>query len=388
MQPSRIEKGSPFALERPIWSAHDHAWIVSDHATAGALLRDPECRSANPVDTLRAVAKRLGRSYPDLEAVLAGTQIFQSGQTHAGTRQVVRAFQARMRTRFPKPRLDDAARQLVAGLRAGEVEAVCALADALPVAIFAESLDLDKAMIRLLRETGQALRVLWRPMPPLSLYAELDAACRAARTAIATRKGFGDLRAEAEIDLGYPLEDLVFFLVSMPVDSTAGTIAAALALLSTDQAMQAFLRNRPAAIPGFVSEALRLHGPNRRLHRVLGKTRSIGGVSLPRGGSVVIDLDRVHRDPSVFSEPERIVPDRRSQDSFGFGAGAHACQGPSLGLLQPVCMLEALLPAWELAPGTSPARLILDRNLRSYETLPLRLDPIPVCPTAVAGDIL
>lgn len=387
MQYTPVEEDISTAPAPPAWSPPDQAWIVSDHATAALLLRDPECRSASPVDTLRAVARRAGRHYPDLDAVLAGTQIFQSGQMHGATRQVVRSFQARMRTRFPKARLDDVTRLLVAGLSAGEIEAVSILADALPILLFAESLDLDPIKIRLLRETGQALRALWRPMPPLSLYAELDAACWAARTTIASCEGFGDLRPEAGIDLDYPFQDLVLFLVSMPVDSTAGTIAAALALLSTEPRMQTFLRNQPAAIPGFVSEALRLHGPNRRLHRVLSETRDIAGVILPRGASVVIDLDRVHRDPLVYSEPERIVLDRRPQDSFGFGAGAHACQGASLGLLQPVSMLEALLPFWGLAPAASPARLVVDRNLRSYESLPLRLDPAHACSTA-AGDII
>ena len=376
MSPTPAERDVLTAPEPPLWSVRDQAWIIDDHATAALVLGDPAFQAVQPAHTLRRVAARLGRDYPDLDAVLSGTQIFQSGPIHAGTREVVRAFQARMRARFPKARLDADARRLAEGLQAGEVEAVSALADPLPMAIFAESLDLDGDTIRLLRETGRALKALWRPMPPISLYGELDAACRAARQAIAGRVHFGDLRAEAGAELDYPLHDLLLFLVSMPVDSTAGTISGALELLSADQGLQAFLRDRPSAMPGFVGEALRLNGPNRRLHRVLGEARIIAGASLPRGASVAIDLDRVHRDPSVYSDPERIVPDRRQKASFGFGAGAHACQGTSMGLLQAVSLIEALLSAWQVAPAASSPTLTLDPNLRSYERLPLRVSPI------------
>lgn len=384
MQPNTAEAERPDAPAPPVWSTRDQAWIISDHATAALFLRDPRCLSANPADSLRRVAARLGRAYPDLDAVLTATQIFQSGAMHAGTRPVVRAFQARMRTRFPKARLDDTAQQLVARLSAGEVDAVSALADALPMALFAESLALDGATLRLLRGTGQALRVLWRALPPVSLYAELDAACRDARKAVAGRECFGDLRSEAGADLAYPLADLVLFLVTMPVDSTAGTIAGALASLASSPERQASLRREPAAIAGFVQETLRLHGPNRRLHRILNQSMDIAGVPLPAGANLVIDLDRVHRDPSVFPAPERIDPSRNPQANLGFGAGAHACQGPSLGLQQAVSLVEALLGTWQIAPGAAPPRLAQDRNLRAYESLPLRLSPASPC--SPAGD--
>ncbi|ORE97489.1 cytochrome P450 [Aurantimonas sp. 22II-16-19i] len=375
MSPTPAESDVPAAPEPPLWSVRDQAWIISDHATAAALLGDPQCEAIQPALALRRVASRLGRDFADLDAVLAGMPIFQAGPMHAGTRRVVRAFHARMKTRFPKARLDEEARRLTEGLRAGEIEAVSALADALPLAVFAESLALDAGTIRLLRETGRALRALWRPMPPLSLYAELDAACRTARLAIAGQDGFGDLRAEADVDPDYPLQDLVIFLVS-PVDSIAGTIAGALELLATDPATQAFLRCQPSRLTGFVAEALRLQGPNRRLHRILNEARVFSGVSLPKGANLAIDLDRVHRDPSVYGDPERIVLDRRQKGSFGFGAGAHACQGTSMGMLQAVSLIEALLSAWQIAPAASPPRLTLDPNLRSYERLPLSVSPV------------
>ncbi|WAP70718.1 cytochrome P450 [Jiella pelagia] len=376
MFPIAAEPDTPPAPEPPLWSVRDQTWIISDHAMAALVLGDPTFQAVQPAHTLRRVAARLGRDYPDLDAVLSGTQIFQSGAMHAGTRQLVRSFQARMRARFPKARLEEDARRLAAGLQAGEIEAVSALADALPMAVFAESLDLDAGAIRLLRDTGRALKALWRPMPPISLYGELDAACREARMAIAGKDGFGDLRAEAGAELDYPLQDLLLFLVSMPVDSTAGTIAGALQLLSADRTLQDRLHERPSALPGFVAEALRLNGPNRRLHRVVSEARIVAGVSLPKGASVAVDLDRVHRDPSVYAEPERIAPDRRQKVSFGFGAGAHACQGTSMGLLQAVSLIEALLSAWRIAPAASPPRLTLDPNLRSYERLPLLVAPI------------
>ena len=383
MSPIAAEPDTARPPEPPRWSVRDQTWIISDHATAALVLADPTFQPVQPAHTLRRVGARLGRDYPDLEAVLSGTQLFQSGPTHAGTRQLVRGFQARMRARFPKARLDEEARRLVRQLAAGEIEAVSALADALPVAIFVESLNLDADTIRLLRQTGRALRALWRPMPPASLYAELDAACRVARGTIAGREDFGDLRAEGDGEPEYPLQDLLLFLVSMPVDSTAATIAGALQILSTDRELQSRMRERPSRLPGFVAETLRLNGPTRRLHRVVSEARIVAGVSLPQGAGVAVDLDRVHRDPSVYDEPERFVADRRQKGSFTFGAGARACQGTSMALLQAVSLIDAVLSAWEIAPAVSPPDLTLDPNLRSYERLPLRV--LPLATTDIEG---
>lgn len=121
----------------------------------------------------------------------------------------------------------------------------------------------------------------------------------------------------------------------------------------TEMAVKESLRLYPAAWQLFGREAI--------------VEVEVGEFRLPRGSWVLISPFVTHRDARYFAEPERFDPERfssersRQIDPFAyipFGAGAHACIGKSLTLLEMTLIAAMVLEEFEveLAPGQRTPR--------------------------------
>ncbi|MGE0415543.1 MAG: cytochrome P450 [Acetobacteraceae bacterium] len=247
----------------------------------------------------------------------------------------------------------------------GDHDARPILADTLPNLIAADMLGLSADTVCWLRECGRQVSEVWRMMPSIREYDRLDALCAEIHESL-TRITAGDLDP-----------DLVFFLATAGVETTASTIAGALDILSCHVPLQADLRRQPDLVPRFVDEVLRLAGPIRRLTpRVSATPLVLDGVNIPAGRNVVLHIERAHRDPAVFVEPDEVRPSRESAALLAFGGGMHACPGAMLGRAQIQALLTQFLRHFHVLPGTQPPRLTGDPNLRQYARLPIRLQRV------------
>ncbi len=142
-------------------------------------------------------------------------------------------------------------------------------------------------------------------------------------------------------------------------------------------------RQEPGVLQRCVYETLRLHPASPvAQRRALAPIRLRGGVEIPDGAFVVLDLAAANRDPQVFDHPDvydplREVPSEVPRWGHAFGGGMHACIGTELagGVPAPddptpdqaheqvlgtvTLMLEALLtagarPDWDAAPQRDP----------------------------------
>ncbi|MFJ8534084.1 cytochrome P450 [Streptomyces sp. NPDC093591] len=111
-----------------------------------------------------------------------------------------------------------------------------------------------------------------------------------------------------------------------------------------------------------INESLRLHPPVWLLSRAALVDTELGGHPLPAGAGVLFSPYALHRDPEVFTEPERFDPDRwldervgrRQREAFmPFGAGARRCIGDAFGLAEAQIALAVLLRRWRVraVPG-------------------------------------
>lgn len=98
-----------------------------------------------------------------------------------------------------------------------------------------------------------------------------------------------------------------------------------------------------------LTEALRLSPPAPVMKRTpLGDTE-VGGVPVAKGALVLLDLAAANRDPDVYTEPDRFVPERYSGDGGGpgeppplsFGAGERPCPGSDHALAMATGVLHA-----------------------------------------------
>ena len=142
----------------------------------------------------------------------------------------------------------------------------------------------------------------------------------------------------------------------------------------------------------FVSEVLRLYASWLLMRRTLGPT-ALGQYELPAGAQVLISPYAMHRDPSIYSDPLRLDPDRWLPERAGaiprhsfipFGAGSHQCLGTRFGWTELVVALATLLPRWELQP--IPGHRVREKVGVAVQpkSLPMRVVPRTPAPRANA----
>jgi cytochrome P450 len=133
-------------------------------------------------------------------------------------------------------------------------------------------------------------------------------------------------------------------------DGQGSVIAYALAALACDPQLRRALRDDPEQIKPFVGEILRLQPPVANLMRVCTQDFTIGGVTIPAGAPVALDLSAANReetDNMCLAAPNR---------QWTFGHGPHRCPGDRIARAQIAVLITEWLrriPEFELQPGHS-----------------------------------
>ncbi len=143
------------------------------------------------------------------------------------------------------------------------------------------------------------------------------------------------------------------------IETTDGMIANALwHVLSCDEA-RAALAERPALAGNVVEESLRLEPAAAVVDRYATRDVELGGAQIGRRELVRVSLSAANRDPSVFADPHRFVPDRENAKlQAAFAHGPHICLGMHLARLEGrIALVRALerLPGLRLDPDADGA---------------------------------
>ena len=111
-------------------------------------------------------------------------------------------------------------------------------------------------------------------------------------------------------------------------ETTTKLIASSVRLLLAEPERMEALRAAPAAIAGFVEEALRLEPPVQGLYRTAVVDTEVGGVPIAAGEHLLLVYAAGNRDPARFEEPGCLDPDRPNlMTHLAFGTGEHFCLG-------------------------------------------------------------
>ncbi|MFI1104927.1 cytochrome P450 [Streptomyces melanogenes] len=136
---------------------------------------------------------------------------------------------------------------------------------------------------------------------------------------------------------------------------------------ASGNAMRALLENPetwarvcadPALVPKAVEESLRYDGSVAAWRRLAVKETTVGGVTIPAGGRVMMITSSANHDEAVFEDPESFDIDRdRPNRHMTFGFGAHACMGATLARQEMRIFIE------ELARRLPHMRLVEDQEI-------------------------
>jgi cytochrome P450 len=157
----------------------------------------------------------------------------------------------------------------------------------------------------------------------------------------------------AEID-GRPIADehitaaseamgLMTVLFLGGVETTSGLTSTLFKLLAENPEQRTLLQQDPSLIPAAVEETVRYATPLQLVGRTTSREVTVRGVTIPKGGRVVLVYGAANRDPEQFTNPDKFDVTRPPLRHLGFGEGLHGCLGAPLARMEVRIAAEELL---------------------------------------------
>ena len=113
--------------------------------------------------------------------------------------------------------------------------------------------------------------------------------------------------------------------------TTAHSITETIKLLIENPDQMELIANDYSLIPNMVEEALRLLTPTNNMWRIVTEDTELGGVSIPKGSTLLLRYGSANRDEEVFDKPDSFdVTRKNAKRHVAFGQGIHVCLGMSL----------------------------------------------------------
>jgi cytochrome P450 len=365
----------------PVHRSPAGVWVLTRHADATAVLRDPRF-SSNP-GHLHGARPQVGPRRLDTRVLL-----FLDPPDHTRIRSLVSKAFTPNRVRQLRPRVEALVGELLDRVeQQGSPELIADLAYPLPVSVICELLGVpavERDQFR--RWSSDASRLLDR---------DIDLDEQAMERGTAAIAGFteyfialiGERRNQARDDLLSALiaaeeagerlswEELLSTIILLFLaghETTVNLIGnGALALLRHPDQLER-LRRDPAIGPSAVEELLRYDSPVHVTARIATTEVAVGGTAIEPGEQVIVLVAAANRDPAVFPDPDRLDLGRPDNRHLSFSAGMHYCLGAALARLEGEVALRELVrrfPRLELAHPEPAYRDHL--VLRGLRALPL-----------------
>jgi cytochrome P450 len=356
-------RANPYPLyallrEQPVCRQADGTWVVSGFPEISALLHDPRISSdmdhADSVTRTGIPKSFLVQDPPNHDRLRRAVMTTFTPAVVESLRADVRRMTDRLldavgsRTRVDV--VDEIAYPLPVGV-------ICALlgipeADEARFHVWADTvargLDLDPSMTQAEREA------IAHASDELYAYLEELAAQRARRPGTDLISG---LLAGSSHSMPLTGEDLVIttrLLLIAGHETTVNLLTNGMLTLLRHPDVLARFRGEPELVVPMTEEIVRYEPSVQFRYRAALADIEIGGVTIPRGATVVLLLAAGNRDPRHVADPDRFIPDRMPNEHFGFGGGMHYCVGA------PLARMEAQIVLPELVRRLDNPRLVSD----------------------------
>jgi cytochrome P450 family 135 len=170
------------------------------------------------------------------------------------------------------------------------------------------------------------------------------------------------------------IRDQLLTLLAAGHETTATSLAWAVERLSRHPQKLERLRDGVEAgsddyLTATIQETLRLRPVLAIVLRRLTEPVEIGGYELPAGIAVVPNIYLVHRNPEVYPEPDRFLPERFLDNPPGtytwipFGGGIRRCIGGTLSQFEMAVILRELVELREIRPANPKPERIFRRAI-------------------------
>jgi cholest-4-en-3-one 26-monooxygenase len=157
-------------------------------------------------------------------------------------------------------------------------------------------------------------------------------------------------------------------------EAPAAALAGSVQALAADHGQWDRLRRDHTLLETAVEELFRWVSPVIYCRRTAACDTAMHGRRIAAGSKVVAFYPAAHRDPAVFSEPDRLDLGRDPNPQLAFGGGGpHQCLGQHLARLQLRILLETLLDQVSHMTVTARPRRLRSNSISGFRSLPIRL---------------
>ncbi|HEU4735819.1 MAG TPA: cytochrome P450 [Solirubrobacterales bacterium] len=170
------------------------------------------------------------------------------------------------------------------------------------------------------------------------------------------------------------IRDELLTLLVAGHETTATSLAWAIERLTRNPAKLERLRAEALAggeeyLTATIQETLRLRPVISIVLRRLTEPVEIGGYELPAGVSVAPSIYLVHRNPEIYPEPQRFLPERFLENPPGtytwipFGGGVRRCLGASFAQFEMAVVLKELVKRHQIRPANPKPERVFRRAI-------------------------
>ncbi|MCV7270061.1 cytochrome P450 [Mycolicibacterium doricum] len=156
-------------------------------------------------------------------------------------------------------------------------------------------------------------------------------------------------------------------------ETTVNLIANAILAMLRHRGGWRALAADPQRVSAVAEETLRYDPPVQLVARIAAEELTVGGVTVPKGDSMLLLVAAAHRDPDVFDRADEFDPDRTQIRHLGFGKGPHFCLGAPLARLEAAVALSAVTARFPDARLAADPVYKPNLTLRGMETLPVAI---------------
>ncbi len=333
---------------------HD-AWLIVGHAEARAALNDPRISK----DMHAALASSGGVVAEGLPGpAFARHMLAVDPPDHTRLRRLVAAAFSMRRVESLEGRVRQIVADLLDAIEARGAESVVDLIESfafpLPFTVICELLGVPEA--------GRAAfgRALVETLVPTRTEEEFARAKVASDRVVAFLENLVDYKRDhpddalvsALIDARDGDERLseqellstIFQLIIAGHDTTSSLIGNGVVALLTHPQQLDRLRAEPELMANAVEELIRYDAPvPHSTFRYAVEPIDLGGVTIPAGAQIIINLAAANRDPSCYPDAAALDIDRSHVRHLGFGHGIHFCLGAPLARMEGQIALGELI---------------------------------------------
>jgi cytochrome P450 len=337
--PSHVDQPTEFAdvHARPALPvtlpSGDPAWLVTRYHDVRTLLTDPRIsKNRNRPDMARMTPPAAG------PAKHFANQVEMDPPGHTRMRRLIaKAFTA-ARTEKLRPRVQQIVNDLLDAMAAGErpVDLSTAYAHPLSIRVICELLGVpvqEQAQFATLREPP------WAYMKSLIDRKRREPGDDLISALIGVSDADDGRLSETELHWWSTV------LLLAGYETSAHQMLSAVVMLLSHPEQLAKLRADRTLIPSAVEELLRhqVVGTSLSMLRYVTDDIDVGGVTIPKGASVVPSLECANHDPSVFPDPLALELSRSGPQQLTFSFGRHFCAGAPLARVELQLGLDGLL---------------------------------------------